>query len=217
MKKVNKNIVRKLLSTYAGGANCDYPRFSKPYRCNDFVIATDTKIFLRVNYNLVGGKYENLDQDIIPMQKARINSPKLILTTTAIEDTFDKFGSDPSYAKISCPFCEQDNRVPYDFVIEKGMHIKMRYVCPMCDGLGKIKNGYGYYIKLVNHAVEAQYIALLYKAMTTFDINASELYFTSDEIALFHLSDGIDIAISLMRGDFDGYEIIVESKKICAK
>lgn len=207
MKQNNRQSVRKLISMFSGGKHCAYPQFSKPYQCNNFIISTDTKIFIRVKYDLVGGEYEKNNLDIIEKQETKINSPRYFLKKSAIEDTFGQFSSDPSLPTIPCPFCNDDNRVSFDFIIEKGMSMKLEYTCPMCDGKGIIKSGFGYYIALGDHIVDAQYMALLYMAMSAFEIDSSELCFTSDGVALFHLSDGIDIALSTLHGKLDGYAI----------
>ena len=133
---------KEALQMFCADKDCIREWWEKPF-VNPWdenrIWATDSHIFIRVDNNLTGGKYESHEQFLPQLDGEECD---ITIPISAIEEAMKEL---PMIAEtriekgdeIECPECDGTGEVTWTYEDEEGNEYELDADCPVCEGTGR--------------------------------------------------------------------------------
>ncbi|WP_276880481.1 hypothetical protein [Bacteroides heparinolyticus] len=206
MKKYNFN-EKELLSLFIAGDNELREVLKKPYTNNGFVFASDSHIMIRINPEILQGKYPECP-------KLRLDFPKndlsVKISLKAIKEVLSELPkTDIEFVgdDIFCDECDADGNVYWEYQDSNGKLHEKSFACPICDGSGYIERkreihtgNFVPYLNLVigigDVSYKACYVDIVCRAMEMLGVDEITLLHQGEyEIMLLQVDENIHIGV----------------------
>ena len=197
----------KLFDPYVSYEDCR-PEFQKPFSYGDYLCATETHMFLRVDKSLLNADFATIDRDvskIFPEANCCVS-----YTLRELEEAVDASMTGEEEIVVSpsieCDECDGTGFVEWEYISRHGHTYHDELQCPCCDGRGtfrekvKRKTGKkaandGDCIGIGGAAIYTGYLAQMCETMRLIGSNHAELIAMKGHIYRFRLLSGVELVI----------------------
>lgn len=193
MKQITPQEWRKLLTLFVANNDEIRPVFMKPFEQRGYVCATNGQILIRVAKGYIKEDFESTMKapDVAAVIPTR--NPQFAITLSALKGKFVRQHIDYDLTTVPCPHCDDECEVEWAFTDKDGDRHTMWAKCPCCHGSGREPNAIGKTCKVAGMTVNAHYMLLVYRVMSSLEIGAVDVTVGSRRQLLFHVADGVDV------------------------
>lgn len=175
-------------------------RFSKPYRQNEYVCATEGHRMIRIREDYIQNNYDPNDKLTFKFPSENCN---YTIPLDKLESSLSNIPQITEYAKELCPECGGSGTVIWEYTGKRHIKYEQEDGCPVCCGFGYLKKektgkkipDLDSSISLVKSNLKAEQIKCLVDTMKLLGLDQIFLLFQNDEMNIFQLKDGIDVVI----------------------
>ncbi len=195
MKELNPMEWRRLLTSFVADAEEVRPVLMNPFEQNGYVCATDTRILIRVAKRFITDDYstDKHTPDVASVMPE--HNPISAISVQTLRGEFVRLQMDYDTDSVDCPYCDEEGDVEWEFTDSDGDRHTMWAECPCCDGVGLLPNGYNKKCQVIGATINAHYMLLVYRVMSTLGVDTTEITRGDREQILFHIADGIDVLV----------------------
>lgn len=206
MKKYNFN-EKELLSLFVASDNELREVLKKPYTNNGFVFASDSRIIIRINPEILSEEYPECPKLGLGLPKKNLSVKISLKAIKEVLSELPKTDIEFVGDDIFCDECDAGGAVCWEYQDRNGKYHEQLFHCPICGGSGYIKRkkeihtgnfvpNLDLVIGIGDSSYKARYVDIVCRAMEMLGVDEITLLHQGEyEMMLLQVDENIHIGV----------------------